>query len=57
MNENNLSEKLSLVICGILVSPSIIILQVNLLTEKAHQKNFTLFKKISVGIFFGEANK
>ena len=42
-DKNNQLEKLSLVNCGTLVSTLVIILQVDLLTEKVHQKNFTLF--------------
>ena len=49
-DKNNQLEKLSLVNCGTLVSTLVIILQVDLLTEKVHQKNFHPFYYIDIFI-------
>ena len=38
MDKNNLSDKLLPVICGMSMSPSVILLQMNLLTDKACKK-------------------
>jgi hypothetical protein len=40
MDENNLLKKLSSMICDMSMSPSIIVLPMDLPTEKAHQNTF-----------------
>jgi hypothetical protein len=51
MDENNPLNKLSSVICGISVSPLIIILLIDLLMDKGCKKNYSLhFISISINI-------
>jgi predicted transcriptional regulator len=57
MNKNNLSDKLLSVICGMSMSPSVILLQMNLLTDKAcKKKKKELYSLHSIGISIVEYN-
>jgi hypothetical protein len=56
MDKNNLSDKLLSVICGMSMSPSVILLQMNLLTDKACKKKKELYSLHSIDISIAEYN-